>query len=55
VTLYSSISGRPLQTIVDAGGIGRDSAYVADEPRVSYLLVESEGVDWRLRLEEAVR
>jgi hypothetical protein len=55
VSLYSSISGRPLQTIVDTTGTGVDSAYVADEPRVSYLLIESDGVDWRLRLEEAVR
>jgi hypothetical protein len=55
VSLHSSISGRPLQTIVDTIGTGMDSAYVADEPRVSYLLVESDGVDWRLRLEEAVR
>jgi len=55
VSLYSSISGRPLQTIVDTTGMGTDSAYVADEPRVSYLLIESDGVDWRLRLEEAVR
>ncbi len=55
VELYSAISGRPLQTIVDTVGLGVDSAYVADEPRVSYLVIESEGVDWRVRLEEGVR
>lgn len=55
VELYSAISGRPLQTIVDTVGVGVDSAYVADEPRVSYLVIESAGVDWRVRLEEGVR
>jgi hypothetical protein len=29
-------------------------AWVADEPRVSYLAIESEGIDWRLTLEERV-
>jgi hypothetical protein len=28
---------------------------VADEPRVSYLVITSSGVDWRVRLEEGVR
>jgi len=55
IELYSAISGRPLQTVVDVVGVGFDSTYVADEPRVSYLVVTSEGVDWRLRLEEGVR
>ena len=55
VLLYSSISGRPLQTIVDTTGIGSDTAYVADDPRVSYLHIESEGIDWRVSLEEGVR
>ncbi len=55
VELYSAISGRPLQTIVDTTGLGVDSIYVADEPRVSYLVIDAEGVDWRVRLEEAVR
>jgi hypothetical protein len=39
---------------VDTVGVGLDSAYVADEPRVSYLVITSEG-EWRVRLEEAVR
>ena len=54
VLLYSSISGRPLQTIVDTLGNAAGSVYVADEPRVSYLHIESEGVDWRVTLEEGV-
>jgi len=55
VELHSSISGRPLQTIVDTTGVGVDSIYVADEPRVSYLVIQSDGVEWRVRLEEGVR
>ena len=55
VELHSSISGRPLQTVVDTVGVGVDSVYVADEPRVSYLVITSEGVDWEVRLEEGVR
>ncbi|MBM4183691.1 MAG: hypothetical protein FJ207_05630 [Gemmatimonadetes bacterium] len=54
VSLYSAISGRPLQTIVDTVGVGTDTVPFADEPRVSYLEVESDGVEWRLVLEEAV-
>jgi hypothetical protein len=55
VALHSSISGRPLQTVLDTTGTGTDTVYVADEPRVSYLEIESEGIDWRLTLEERVR
>jgi hypothetical protein len=55
VVLHSSISGRPLQTVLDTTGTGADTVYVADEPRVSYLLIESEGIDWRVTLEERVR
>jgi hypothetical protein len=55
ISLHSAISGRSLQTIVDTVGAAADSVYVADEPRVSYLVIESEGGEWGVRLEEAVR
>ncbi len=51
--LHSAISGRPLQAIVEHRGPGRDVAYIEDEPRVSYLLVESGDLDWSVTLEEA--
>jgi hypothetical protein len=35
-------------------GGGGDEVYVADEPRVSYLVVESADVDWRIELFERV-
>ena len=54
VSLHSAISGRPLQMIVERAGVGRDVSYVEDEPRVSYLVIESENVEWTATLEEAV-
>ena len=53
VWLHSAISGRPLQLVVDKAGAGAGTAYVADDPRVSYLVVESEQVDWTATLDEA--
>lgn len=52
VVLHSAISGRPLQTVVDVTGPGADTAYVQDEPRVSYFEVEAEGLAWRIAVEE---
>lgn len=54
VFLHSAISGRPLQTVVDQVGVGGDISYLEDDPRVSYLVIESENVEWTATLEEAV-
>ena len=54
VSLYSAISGRPLQTIVDTQGPGADTVDLAANPRVAYLLIESEQIRWRITLQEAV-
>lgn len=54
VSLHSAISGRPLHTAVDHAGTGSDTVRIPTQPRVAYLLVESEGVEWSLRLEEGV-
>jgi hypothetical protein len=54
VWLHSAISGRPLQTIVDQSSTGAGTTFVEDDPRVSYLVIESEHVEWRLSLDEAV-
>ena len=54
MSLHSAISGRLLQTVIDAGGTGSDVAHFEDEPRVSYLVIESTAVDWRVIVEEAV-
>ena len=52
VWLYSAISGRPLQLVVEADGTGSGTAHVADDPRVSYLVVESERLRWTAALDE---
>lgn len=54
VSLHSAISGRPLQTFVERDGTGAGTAYVEDDPRVSYLVIESDHVEWTAALEEAV-
>lgn len=53
VWLYSAISGRPLQLVAESDGPGAGTAHVADDPRVSYLLIEAEGVSWTATLDEA--
>lgn len=53
VWLYSAISGRPLQLVVEHTGPGAGTAHLADDPRVSYLVIEGEGVTWTAVLHEA--
>jgi hypothetical protein len=55
VWLYSAISGRPLQLVAEKVGSGSGTADFADDPRVSYLVIESARVAWSATLEEAVR
>ena len=54
VWLYSAISGRPLQLVAEADRPGAGTAHVADDPRVSYLLIEAEGMTWTTVLDEGV-
>lgn len=53
VTLHSAVSGRPLQTIVDAHGVGSATVEVADEPRWCHFSIEAANVEWRMTLEQA--
>jgi hypothetical protein len=55
LTLHSAISGRPLETIADVDRAGADTVRVAAEPRVAYLLIESDQLGWSITLEEGVR
>lgn len=55
VSLHSAISGRPLQTVIEHTGVGSDTAFLQDDPRVSYLVIDSRDVDWTATLEEAVK
>jgi hypothetical protein len=54
VTLHSDVSGRPLLLAVDVRGVGRDIAYVSEDPRPFFLAVESANLDWTIEAEEAV-
>ena len=54
VTVHSSVSGRPLMTAIDAKGVGRNVAVVNEDPRLYFLVIESEGVDWSISAEQRV-
>jgi len=54
VEVHSGVSGRPIALAIDHHGVGKDIAYVNDDPRPYYLVIESSNVDWRLAVEEAV-
>ncbi len=52
VTLHSAVSGRPLQTIVDAHGVSSATVNVADEPRWCHFVIEAANVEWQMTLEQ---
>jgi hypothetical protein len=54
VTVHSDVSGRPLVLAVDARGVGRDTAFVTEDPRSFFLAVESAGLDWSLAADEGI-
>ena len=54
VTIHSSISGRPLQIAVDQLGPGADTAYVNEDPRVFFAVVDAANIEWSFSVDEAV-
>jgi hypothetical protein len=52
LSMHSAVSGRQLAVIADHRGSGKGEAYVPDEPRPAYLIVESEHLDWSVTAEE---
>ena len=54
ITLHSGVSGRPLLEAVEHHGVGHDVAYVNEDPREFFLLVESSDLDWLVSVSEAV-
>jgi hypothetical protein len=54
LTVGSSISGRTLQNVVDFKGIGHNTAYVNEDPRTFYALVESSNVEWTFKIDEGI-
>lgn len=55
VTLHSAVSGRPLVVAVEHPGAGKDTAYVVEDPREFYLVIEGQGTAWSVTLEEGLR
>jgi hypothetical protein len=54
VTVHSSISGRFVTVAVDHQGAGNGVAYVSEDPREFFLVVDSSGVEWKMEVEEGV-
>jgi len=52
LTLHSAISGRPLVQAVDHRGVGADTAFVSEDPRVFYVVVDSARVEWSFTIDE---
>lgn len=52
LTVHSAISGRPLATAADQRGTGKGVFYVNETPRTFHAMVESDHVDWTVRIEE---
>jgi hypothetical protein len=51
---HSAISGRLLQQVVEQAGAGSGVGYVQEEPRVFYVVVESNQLSWTFTIEEAI-
>ena len=54
LTIHSSISGRPLQVAVDQKGPGGDVAYVNEDPRVFFAVIENDRMEWSFTVDEAM-
>jgi hypothetical protein len=54
VVVHSAVSGRPIQDAVKQQGNGHGVAYVTEDPRLYHLVIDSDGVDWSIAVEEAV-
>lgn len=52
VIVHSSVSGRYVITSVDHPSAGHGIAYLAEDPRDFFLVIESNGIDWKLTVEE---
>ncbi len=54
LTLHSAISGRPLQVVVDHRGPGGATAYVNDDPRIFFAVVDASNLEWSFTVDEAI-
>ncbi|MGE0451591.1 MAG: hypothetical protein AB7Q29_18605 [Vicinamibacterales bacterium] len=54
LTMHSAISGRPLQVMVEQLGAGAGTAYLSEDPRVFFAVVDSAEIDWTFTVEEPI-
>jgi hypothetical protein len=54
LSAHSAISGRMLQQVVEQAGAGRGVGYIQSEPRVFYVVVDSNQLSWTFTVEEAI-
>ncbi len=54
LVVHSEVSGRPIQDAVQQKGPGSGIAYVTEDPRLYHLAIDSDGLDWSVKVEEAV-
>jgi hypothetical protein len=54
VSVQSLVSGRFVDVAVEHQGAGSGIAYVAEDPRPFFLVIESSDVDWKVAVEEGV-
>ena len=54
LTIHSAISGRPLLMALDQKGPGKGTAFVGEDPRVFFAVVDSRDLDWSFTVQERV-
>jgi hypothetical protein len=54
ITLHSAVSGRPLVPVVEHEGDGRDTAYVTEDPREFFLVIDASRSRWTVELDEGL-
>jgi len=54
ITLHSAVSGRPLSVAVDQHGAGSGTAYVNEDPRTFFFVIDSANLDWSFTVDEQV-
>jgi hypothetical protein len=54
LTIHSAISGRPLSVAVDHKGPGKGTAFVGEDPRTFFAVVDSRDLNWTFTIQERV-
>jgi hypothetical protein len=54
ISLHSDVSGRRLAVVLDHRGAGNDVAYINEDPRAFFLVIESTGLEWSVDVAEGV-